>query len=69
VYTDYFGSNIFDSVIDMKDSFYSTNVINDKFPLANQLVSTDVLFKVLSDRSMTPAEALAEAAAELKAAS
>lgn len=67
-YTDYFGSDIFDVVLKMKDSFYTTNITNDQFPLANQLVAKNVLFKALGDKSLTPAQALDEAAKEIKGA-
>ena len=65
VYTDYFGNDIFDTVIKMKDSFYPTNITQPKFPAANQLVATNVLFKALSDKSETPEQVLKEAADEL----
>ncbi len=67
-YTDYFGSDIFDVVLKMKDNFYTTNITHEQFPLANQLVAKNVLFKALGDKSLTPAQALDEAAKEIKGA-
>jgi arabinosaccharide transport system substrate-binding protein len=66
VFTDYFGDGIFDTIIEMKDSFYPTNITQAKFPAANQLVATNVLFKALSDKSASPEQVLKEAADELK---
>lgn len=66
VFTDYFGNGIFDTIIAMKDSFYPTNITQSKFPAANQLVATNVLFKALSDKSESPEQVLKEAADELK---
>ena len=66
VFTDYFGNDIFDTIIAMKDSFYPTNITQAKFPAANQLVATNVLFKALSDKSESPEQVLKEAADELK---
>ena len=68
-YTDYFGSNIFDIILQMKDNFYTTNITDEQFPLANQLVGKNVLFKALGDKSLTPAQALDEAAKEINGAS
>ncbi len=68
-YTDYFGSDIFDIILQMKDNFYTTNITDDQFPLANQLVGKNVLFKALGDKSLTPAQALDEAAKEINGAS
>ncbi|NMA66995.1 MAG: extracellular solute-binding protein [Clostridiaceae bacterium] len=68
-YTDYFGPNIFDIVLQMKDNFYTTNITHEQFPLANQLVAQNVLFKALGDKSLTPAQALNEAATEIKSSS
>ena len=66
VFTNYFGDGIFDIIIQMKDSFYPTNITQSLFPAANQLIANDVLFKALSEKSMTPAEALQAAADELR---
>ena len=66
VYTDYFGINIFDTIIAMQDAFYPTIVTQPLFPAANQLIATDVLFRALSERQQTPAEVLKAAADELR---
>lgn len=65
IFTDYFGEGIFDTVIAMKDSFYPTNITQEKFPAAKELLATSILFKALSDRNQTPAEVLKDAADEL----
>ena len=65
-YTDYFGADIFDQIMEMKDEFYATNITHELFPKANDLVAKNVLFKALSEKSVTPSEALEEAAIELK---
>jgi arabinosaccharide transport system substrate-binding protein len=67
-FTEYFGPDIFNIILDMKDSFYTTNVTHEQFPLANQLVAKNVLFKALSDKTLTPSQALSEAANEIKGA-
>jgi arabinosaccharide transport system substrate-binding protein len=67
-YTEYFGPNIFNIVMTMKDDFYTTNITNEQFPLANQLVAKNVLFKALGDKRLTPSQALDEAAKEIKSA-
>lgn len=66
MYTDYFGTGIFDIILKMKDSFYPTNVTDPLFPAANSLIANDVLFKALADRTQTPAEVLKDAADELR---
>lgn len=68
-YTDFFGPDIFDGIMEMKDEFYPTNVTHEQFPKANDLVAKNVLFKALSEKNLTPAEALAEAATELRSTS
>ncbi len=64
-FTEFFGPDIFDTVIKMKDSFYTTNITAEQFPLASQLVGKNVLFKALSDKKLTPKQALDEAAKEI----
>ncbi|QHQ61910.1 extracellular solute-binding protein [Anaerocolumna sedimenticola] len=65
-FTDYFGKDIFNIVINMKDKFHTSNITaSPKFSLANSLVSGDILFKVLSEKSETPADALKSAADEI----
>ena len=66
VFTDYYGKDIFDIIIKMKDEFYPTNVTDPLFPAANTLVANEVLFKALSERNQTPEEVLKEAADELR---
>lgn len=65
-YTEYFGSDIFDIIMEMKDESYTTNITHELFPKANDLVAKNVLFKALGEKSLTPQEALEEAANELK---
>ena len=46
-YTDYFGKDIFDVVISMKDKFHTSNITaSPKYSLANSLISSDILFRV-----------------------
>lgn len=66
IFTDYFGTGIFDTIIKMKDSFYPTNVTDPLFPSANLLIANDVLFNALTVRAQTPAEVLKDAADELR---
>ena len=66
-FTDYFGENIFDVVIGMKDNFFTTNITtSSQYSLANSLVGSNVLFKVLSEQSETPQQALDAAAQEIE---
>ena len=66
-YTDYFGKDIFDVVLNMKDKFHPSNITaSPQFSLANTLVASDILFRVLNEKSATPEEALSAAAAEIK---
>jgi arabinosaccharide transport system substrate-binding protein len=66
-FTDYFGKDIFNIVINMKDKFHTSNITaSPKFSLANSLVAGDILFKVLSEKSETPEQALKSAADEIK---
>lgn len=66
-FTDYFGKDIFDVVVGMKDNFAMTNITaSPQYSLANSLIGSNVLFKVLSERSATPQEALDEAAREIE---
>ncbi len=68
-YTDYFGSDIFDVVLGMKDQFHPSNITaSPQFSLANSLVATDIMFRVLNEQSATPQEALDNAAAEIESA-
>ncbi|WP_276353752.1 ABC transporter substrate-binding protein [Cohnella caldifontis] len=68
-FTQYFGKDIFDIVIGMKDKFHTSNITaSPKFSLANSLVAGDILFKVLSEKSETPEEALKSAADQIEKA-
>lgn len=68
-FTQYFGKDIFDIVIRMKDKFHTSNITaSPKFSLANSLVSGDILFKVLSEKSETPEQALKNAADQIESA-
>lgn len=68
-YTDYFGMDIFDVVLGMKDKFYPSNITaSPQFSLANSLIATDILFRVLNEKSASPEEALSNAAAEIESA-
>ncbi len=65
-FTDYFGKDIFNIVIGMKDKFHTSNITaSPKFSMANSLVAGDILFKVLSEKSETPEAALKSAADEI----
>ena len=68
-FTEYFGKDIFDVVLGMKDKFHPSNITTSpQYSLANSLVAGDILFRVLNEQSATPEEALADAAAEIKSA-
>ena len=68
-FTQYFGKDIFDVVLAMKDKFHPSNITaSPLFSLANSLVASDILFRVLNEQSATPEEALASAAAEIASA-
>lgn len=68
-FTEYFGDDIFDVVLKMKDNFYTTNITDDNFSKANDLIGKNVLFKALGDKKQTPEQALDAAAKELQSAS
>ncbi len=59
-YTDYFGTGVFDMLVSIKDEIKGINV-GAKFPQAVTLVQKNVMFKVLGEKSATPAQALADA--------
>lgn len=66
-FTDYFGPDIFNAVLKMKDKFNPSNITaSPQFSLANTLIANDVLFKVLGEKSMTPEEALSSAKQEIE---
>lgn len=65
-FTDFYGTGVFDMLVELRDALPSIN-ITEKFPNAQTLVQSSVVFKVLSEQSMTPEEALKAAAEELRA--
>ena len=65
-FTDFYGTGVFDMLVELRDELPSIN-ITEKFPNAQTLVQSSVVFKVLSEQSMTPEEALKAAAEELRA--
>lgn len=66
-FTEYFGNDIFDVVIQMKDKFHPSNITtSSQYSMASSLMCSDVLFRTLSEKSATPQEALASAAEEIK---
>jgi arabinosaccharide transport system substrate-binding protein len=64
-YTAYFGQGIFDTLLEIKDEIDSPNVV-EKTPMASDLMRTQVIFKTIEEKSKTAAEALKEAADELR---
>ncbi len=66
-FTDYFANdNIFGLLLEVKDEINPVN-ITESFPLASELVKTQILYQALSERSKTPSQALADAAATMRA--
>jgi len=64
-FTDYFGKGIFSMLLSIKNEIPGT-MITDKYPAAIDLLKKNVCFKVLSNQSQTPEQALKEAADELR---
>jgi len=64
-FTDYFGKGIFSMLLSIKSEIPGT-MITDKYPAAIDLLKKNVCFKVLSNQSQTPEQALKEAADELR---
>lgn len=64
-FTEYYGKDVFSVLEPLKDQLHPIN-ITEQFPNAQTLVQSSVVFKVLSEKSMTPQEALDAAAQELK---
>lgn len=64
-FTHYFGKGIFTMLSELKEEINPT-VITEKYPLAIDLLKRNVCFKALKEQSQTPAEALKEAAKELR---
>jgi len=64
-YTNYFGKEIFTMLLQIKDEIGPT-VITEKYPMAIDLLKKNVCFKALKEQSLTPEQALKEAADELR---
>ncbi len=64
-YTDYFGKNIFDILLEVKDEI-SPTVVTEQYPEAIDLIKKNVSFKTVKEQSMTPEEVLKEVADELR---
>lgn len=60
IYTEYFGTGVFDMLLSIKDEVGGINV-GSKFPEAVNIVQRNVMFKVLGEGSATPREALSAA--------
>ena len=65
-FTDYFGTGIFDMLLEVKDEIIPTNV-TENFPAAINLLKANVTFKAVKERSLTPEEVLKQVADELRA--
>ncbi len=66
-FTDYFGDDVYQVMNDTAASITSLSTSNPLYPQALTLVQKTVMFEVLSEKSKTPAEALKEAADQLRA--
>lgn len=67
-FTEYYGTGIFDMLSNLRSEVEIPSInISEKYPNAQTLVQSSVVFKVLSEQSMTPEEALKAAAEELRA--
>ncbi|THE10835.1 sugar ABC transporter substrate-binding protein [Bacillus timonensis] len=64
-FTAYFGDGLFDMLIGVKDEINPLN-ITKLTPLARDLIETNVLHNTLREKTQTPAEALKQAADELR---
>nr|WP_309506085.1 sugar ABC transporter substrate-binding protein [Paenactinomyces guangxiensis] len=64
-YTEYFGSDIFKTLLSIKDEIHSPH-LSDKSPQMNQLLRSEVFFNTLQRRSQTPAESLKAVAEEMR---
>ncbi len=66
-FTDYFGEDIFDVVLSMKDGYQKSNITaSPKFSAASNLVNSNLLFQVLSEKSASPQDALNAIAQEIE---
>lgn len=61
----YFGTNIFDVLLDIKDEINAVNV-TAKTPIVQQQFTTNVFNNVIRQQSQTPEEALKQAAEEIR---
>ena len=61
----YFGDNIFDVLLEVKDEINAVN-ITEKTPLVQQQLGTNVFNNVIRQQSQTPEEALKQAAEEIR---
>ena len=66
-FTKYYGNDVFDMLSTLRDQLHAIN-LSEQYPNAQTIVQSSVVFKVLSEQSMTPEEALKAAAEELRAA-
>ena len=66
-FTDYFGDEVYQVMNDTAASISELSTSNPLYPQALTLVQKQVMFEVLSEKSKTPAEALKEAADQLRA--
>jgi arabinosaccharide transport system substrate-binding protein len=64
-FTDYFGTDIFDTLLKIKDEINSP-VPTEQTTVANNLLRTSVIFKAINEQSLTPEKALKSAADELR---
>ncbi|MDR1061628.1 MAG: extracellular solute-binding protein [Clostridiales bacterium] len=65
-FTEFYGTGVFDMLVTLKDQLHPIHV-GELYPNAQTLVQSSVVFKVLSEKSMSPQEALDAAAQELRA--
>ena len=68
-YTEYFGDNLFDVMLETADSIGKIVVTDDRFPNAVSTIQKNVMYRVLEENSQTPADALKEAADEIRSMS
>lgn len=64
-FTEFFGYGVFEMLLEMRDGLTAIN-LDPRFPQAATLVQSQVVFRVLDARDMTPDEALSAAADELR---
>ena len=65
-FTNYFGTEIFDILLEIKDEINPVNV-TENFPVGINLLISEVNFRALKERSETPEEVLKKVADELRA--